>query len=73
MIFGENYIIKNKFYKDKTPINMDEVDIRRIVLSSKHSYGNNDSFDYIFRYIHKGKAFPESLCIRLPQVNGYIK
>ena len=40
VIFGEDCNNKNTFHKNKRPISIDEVDIRRIVLSSKHSYCN---------------------------------
>ena len=43
LYFGENGIIKNDFHKNKRPININEVDIKRIVLSNKKSYGNKDS------------------------------
>ena len=33
LIFGEDCINKNGFHKNKRPINIDEVDVRRIVLS----------------------------------------
>ena len=36
LIFGEDRINRNDFDKDKRPFNIDEVDIRRIVLSSNH-------------------------------------
>ena len=26
-----------------------------------------------FGFIHEGSAFPMSLCIKLPQINGYVK
>ena len=35
MYFGENGIIKSAFHKDKRPININEVDIEKIVLSLK--------------------------------------
>ena len=45
--FGENYIIKSSFYKDKRPINISEVDIKTKILSDKESYGNKNSFKYL--------------------------
>ena len=36
--FGENSIIKRAFHKNKKPININEVDIKRIALSNKKSY-----------------------------------
>ena len=43
MYFGENDIIKNSFPKSKRLIYVNEVDIKRIVLSDKKWYGNKDS------------------------------
>ena len=37
--FGENGIIKSVFHKNKNPININELDIKRIALSDKKSYG----------------------------------
>ena len=40
LIFSKNCITKNTFHKNKRLINIAEVDIKRIVLSSKDSYSN---------------------------------
>ena len=73
--FGEDFINKNTFYKNKRPISIDEVDIRRIVLSSEYSYSysNKGSFKYLIGYIHIGIVFQISLCMKLPQMNGYAR
>ena len=73
LIFGEDCINKNAFHKNQAPINIDKADNRRIVLSSKKSYGNKGSFKYFIGYINNGNAFPIPLCIKLPQINGYTK
>ena len=70
--FGENSIIKSAFHKNKRPININEVDIKRIALSDKKPYGKN-SFKYFNGYRHEGNAFPSPLCIKLPQLNAYKK
>ena len=70
--FGENGIIKSTFHKNKTPININEVDIEEIVLSHKKLYGK-DSFKYFIRYRNEGNAFPSPLCIKLPQMNVNAK
>ena len=70
--FGENSIIKRAFHKNKKPININEVDIKRIASSDKRSYGK-DSFKYFIGYRHEGNAFPSPLCIKLPQMNAYTK
>ena len=41
LIFGEGSVNKNLCYKSKLPINIDKVDIVRIIESSKDSYGKN--------------------------------
>ena len=43
--FGQSGNIKGAFHKNKTPININEVDIEEIVLSHKKSY-SKDSFKY---------------------------
>ena len=40
----ESGITKNPFHKNKKPVNVNEVDIKRITLSNKKSYGNEDLF-----------------------------
>ena len=39
LIFGEECIIKTKFHVYEKSINIDKVEIKRIVLSNKESYG----------------------------------
>ena len=70
--FGENSLIKSAFHKNKKPININEVDIKRIALSDKKSHVK-DLFKYFIGYRHEGNAFPSPLCIKLPQMNAYAK
>ena len=70
--FGENKIIKGSFYKNKKPININKIDIKRIALSDKKSL-SKDSFKYFIGYRHEGNAFLSPLCIKLPQMNAYTK
>ena len=70
--FGENSIIKRAFHKNERPININEVDIKRIKLSDKKSLGK-DSFKYFIGDCHESNAFPSPLYIKLPQMNAYIK
>ena len=48
-------------------------EIKRIMLPEKDSYGKKGSFNYFIEYINEADAFPVSLCIKRPQMNGYIK
>ena len=73
LVLDKQCIDKNAFHKNKEPINIDKVDIRRIVLSKRHSYGKKASYKYFIGYINEADAFPVRLCIKLPQMNGYVK
>ena len=66
LYFSENDIIKSAFHKNKTPININELDIKDILLSHKKPQGK-DSFKYFIGYGHKGNAFPSQLCVKVPQ------
>ena len=73
MIFGEEYIIKNKFHIYEKSISIDKVVIKRIVLCNKESYNNKGSHKYFIGYIPKGNALPSPLCRKFPQMNAYAK
>ena len=70
--FRENGIIKSDFHKNKSSININEVDNERIKLSDKKSQGK-DSFKYFIGYRHEDNTFPSPLCVKLPQKNAYTK
>ena len=71
LIFGKKYFNKNVSHRCKEPITTDKVDIRKIVLSKKDSYGNRSAFKYFIGYISNRGIIP--LCIILPQMNEYVK
>ena len=48
-------------------ISIDEVEINRIVLFDKTSYGNNDFFKYYIGYKHKGEDLTSPLSIKFTQ------
>ena len=70
LIFGKQCIDKTGFHKDKRPISIDKVDIDKIVIFSKDSYGRRGSFKYFIGYITN---YADPLSIKLPQMNGYAK
>ena len=72
LFFDENGIIESAFHKNEKPINISEVDIKRIALSDEKSYGK-DSFKYFIGYRHEGNVFPSPLCVKLLQMNAYAK
>ena len=50
LFFIEEGIIKHKFDIHEESINIDKVDIKRIVLSDIESYGSKDTFKYFIGY-----------------------
>ena len=73
LIFDKQFINKYVFHKSKRPISIDRVETRRIVLYKKDLFDKKRSFKYFVGYTHEGIAFPIPLCIRLPQMNGYVR
>ena len=62
LIFDKQCINKNPLHKNKRPVSINILETR-IIISSKYFIG----------YICEGNAFPIQLCIKLPQMNGYVK
>ena len=58
-----------RFIKVTQQINIEKVDIRRIIVSSKDSYGKKGSFKYFSGYLNDTVVFPSTLCIKLLQMN----
>ena len=54
---GEIGIDKNAFHSNKNSVSIGEVEINRIVLFDKTSYGNKDSFKHYTGYRHKDGTF----------------
>ena len=69
-MFGDPEIGKVKFHYSRYPIDMNNVDIDKIIISIKVSFGKED-FKYLIVYKNHEKA--KSLCIMLPKMNGYAK
>ena len=64
-------IEKSTFYKNKTINNIEEIDINNILVSKKEPYGNKNSVKYFIGYNDNDIIRP--LCIRLPQMTGYVR
>ena len=47
LIFGDQFIIKNAFHKNKKPIGVDKVEIKRIALPNEESYCKKCSFNIL--------------------------
>ena len=71
--YDETCINKNAFHTTTTSINIDEVEINKMTLLDKTSYGNKGSFKYHIGYRHKNEALLEPLNVKLLQLTGYTK
>ena len=63
---------KKTFLNNKSSIRIDKVEINRIVLLNKTSYGTKGSFKHYIGYRHINGNF-SPLNIKLPQLTGYGK
>ena len=71
LVFNDAEVSKKDFYDPKKAIPLTLVDINSIVVSNKVK-NNNETSKYFIGYLNN---FDEvsSLCIILPQIDGYIK
>ena len=63
-------ISKSNFYKNKKLFNLYDIDANKILVSKKESYGTKNSLEYFIGY---DDDVIRPLCIRLPQMIGYVK
>ena len=68
--FGDKEVDKKEFYSSKQAISLDFVDLSKIVVSNKRKI-NDTTYKYLCGYLNNDII--QSLCIILPQMNGYIK
>ena len=69
--FDDKKINKSNFHKNKKLFNLNEIDVNKILVSKKESYGTKNSLKYFIGYNDDDVIRP--LCIRLPQMMGYVK
>ena len=68
--FGDKEVYKIKFYSSKQAISLDSVDLNKIVVSKKWKI-NDTTYKYICGYLNNDTI--QTLCVILPQMNGYVK
>ena len=68
LTFGHIEIEKNKFYCYKIPIFLKDVDIEKVLVSNKISFGEK----YFIIYIYNDDKF-KPLHIMLPKTSAYVK
>ena len=64
-------IKKSNFYKNKKLFKTDDIDINRLLVSKRESYGKKNSFKYFIGDDDIDDIRP--LCIKLPQMIAYDK
>ena len=70
IIFNDKKISKSDFYKNKKLSRMENIDVNKILISKKESFGKKSSFKYFIWYNDDDVIKP--LCIKLPQMIGYV-
>ena len=69
--FGEKEVNKSNFYKkDKKWFKINDIDVDKILISKKESYGKYNSYKSFIGYNGNGKIRP--LIMRYPQMVGYF-
>ena len=72
IFFGDKKIKKSNFFKSKKIFdNIDEINVDKILVSEKESYGTNKSFKHFFGYNGYDNINP--FLIKRPQGTSYVK
>ena len=69
--FGDKKINKSNFYKNKKLFKIEDIDINKILVSKKESYGTKNSLKYFIGYNDHDAIRP--LFIKLNQMIVYVK
>ena len=68
--FDNKNIKKNYFYKNIFFFKIEDIDINKILVSKKESYGTKNAIKCFIGYIDNNEIKP--ICIRLPQMIGNV-
>ena len=68
--FEDKKISKSNFYKNKKIFNIEDIGINNKLVSKTESYGTKYSLKYFIGY---NDDVTRPLCIRIPQMIGYVK
>ena len=71
--FEDKKINKSNFYKNKKLFNIHDLDVNKILVSKKESNGTKNSLKYFIGYNDDDDDVIRPLCIKLPQMIGYVK
>ena len=70
--FDDEKINKSSFYKSKKLFKIDDIDVNKILISKKESYGKKNSLKYFIGYNDDDDVI-RPLFIKLAQIIGYVK
>ena len=62
---------KIEFYKSKNTLQIDDINVNKILISKKEPCGTKKALKYFIGYNHNDAIRP--LCLRLPQMTGYAR
>ena len=68
---NDKKINKSSFYKNKKLFSLKDIDVNKILVSKKESYGTKNLLKYFIGYNDGDVIRP--LCLILPQMIGYVK
>ena len=69
--FDDKKINKSNFYNNKKLISLNDIDVNKLVVSKKDSYGTKNTLKYFIGHNDSDDIRP--LCIILPQMIDYVK
>ena len=64
-------IKRSNFYKKKKVLQIDNIDVNKILVSKEEPYGTQNSFKYFIGY--NDNDFIRPLCLKLSQMTGYAE
>ena len=70
--FDDKKVNKSNFRKNKKIFNVYDLDVNKILVSKKESNGTKNSLKYFIGYNDDDDVI-RPLCIKLPQMAGYVK
>ena len=68
--FDDKKILKSDYYENKKIKSIDNIDVNKILVSRKESYGTKNSFKYFIGY---NDNVIRPLCVRLPQMTAHAR
>ena len=72
LVFGDIEVSKKQFYESKKAVNLNNVNVDKIVVSNKIK-GNNQTSKIFIGYMDDISGIVTPLFILLPQMSGWIK